>query len=117
MATIYLIQQVEWLGTNRYKIGSFIGEMVKYRQGTRFVIMMECKSDIESEVREQFRVKFKQVGPKDFEGNVKEMCSVVYDTISNVESNQRVPMDIDEVNPNNTLSNGMSNSILKYLRR
>lgn len=81
--TIYFIQPVELIGTNRYKIGRSKQSDLKrcktgYRKGTRFIRIAECtNSDIlEKNIKEHFNKKYKLVaGYEYFEGNEYDMIT------------------------------------------
>jgi hypothetical protein len=85
--TLYFIQPAELVGTNRYKIGcSATNDLVRcksYRVGTRYIMILECKSpfSIESEVKARFNTLFKRVAGKEyFEGDEREMIYIFYST-------------------------------------
>ena len=82
METIYLIQPLEFINTNTYKIGrSSKNDLSRckngYKPGTRFLCIFECTNSqiLENNIKKQFNELFKlSQGLEYFEGDEKQMC-------------------------------------------
>jgi len=74
---IYLIQPVELVGTNRYKIGCSNTPDLKrcnygYKKGSRYICIMECNNplELEKKIKDEFNKLFKLIGGREyFEGD------------------------------------------------
>jgi hypothetical protein len=89
--SVYLVQPAELIGTNRYKLGcSKKGNLDRckngYKNGTRYIIIMECENphNIETQIKQKFNIYFELVAGKEyFEGEIKDMIKVFYETVYN----------------------------------
>jgi hypothetical protein len=89
--SVYLIQPAELIGTNRYKIGcSKKGNLDRckngYKNGTRYIIIMECDDPytIEKQIKQQFNINFELLAGKEyFEGEIENMIKIFYEIVYN----------------------------------
>ena len=78
---VYLVQPCELVGTNRYKIGISKNNSLNrckngYKNGTRYLSIMECEDVLilEKNIIKKFNQKFKLIGGNEyFEGNELEI--------------------------------------------
>ena len=100
MGIIYLVQPAVLIGTNRFKIGCSSKSNLSrvrngYRNGTRYLHIMECDKpfEVEKVMKEEFNSKFNLIaGTEFFEGDeitIKRLFYKVY---------ERVIYDVDEDN-------------------
>ena len=88
---IYLIQPVELIGTNHYKIGCSSKNNLDrckkgYKTGSRFIIIMECNEPfiVEHEIKKQFTSKFTLIyGREYFKGNEQDLKKEFYNIVCN----------------------------------
>ena len=94
---IYMVQPVELIGTERYKIGysktpTINRVLTGYNKGTRYLYIEECKnpSQIEKIIKKEFKNKFKLIGGSEyFEGDeieIKKKFRMIVDRL-NIEKN------------------------------
>lgn len=68
----YLIQPVELVGTNRYKIGmsalSNLSRMKSYKNGTRYLCILECVDAlaVERQLIKAFNDRYKLIGGNEY---------------------------------------------------
>lgn len=94
---VYLVQPVELIGTNRYKIGcSAKNDLSRckngYKNGTRYITIMECTEPfkIESQIKSVFTEKFMLIAGKEyFEGNETEMKTNFFEIVTNYKSSEK----------------------------
>lgn len=94
MGIIYLIQPVELIGTNRYKIGCSRKDTLErintgYKKGTICVCICECKEPtiIEKELKNAFSREFKLIaGAEYFEGDKDKMRKCFTQIANNAET-------------------------------
>lgn len=109
---VYLVQPVELLGTNRYKIGcSKKNDLSRckngYKTGTRYIHIMECSEpfNIEKQLISVFNEKFRLIGGREyFEGNETDMITEFFKTVNSyIQSSRSVLQEnthIDTTNNN-----------------
>lgn len=97
---VYLVQPCELVGTNRYKIGCSnkptLDRVKSYKNGTRFILIMECKfpRKVESKIISEFNQKFKLIAGKEYyEGDENEMRELFYDTFNENLDTKRLMID------------------------
>lgn len=105
---IYLIQPVELIGTERYKIGMSGNPNLNrcingYKKGSRYICIMECNNPLilEKNIKRQFNKKFKLIAGKEYyEGNEKDMLNVFNNlVIEHYDKNSDdMDSDIDNLN-------------------
>jgi hypothetical protein len=91
MGILYLIQPVELIGTNRYKIGCSSKSNIDrvkygYKKGTRYLHILECDNafDIEKILKDVFNEKFTLIaGSEYFKGDENEMLELFYNVYKN----------------------------------
>lgn len=72
MPHVYLVQPVELVGTNRYKIGmsslSNLSRVRSYKNGTRYLCIFEKQNalDIERRLKQAFNRKYKLIGGNEY---------------------------------------------------
>jgi hypothetical protein len=91
MGILYLIQPVELIGTNRYKIGCSSKSNIDrvkygYKKGTRYLHILECDNafEIEKILKDVFNEHFTLIGGNEyFKGDENEMLELFYNVYKN----------------------------------
>jgi len=94
--SVYLVQPVELIGTNRYKIGcSSKNDLSRclngYNKGTRYITILECPEPfkVESQIIRVFKDKFKLIGGREyFEGDETEMRTKFIEIVDSYKLNE-----------------------------
>ncbi len=89
MPYVYLIQPVELVGTNRYKIGmsllSNLSRVRSYKCGTRYLCICECNDtrNVERRLINEFNVRYKRIAGNEYfqtddeKGMIKTFMEIV----------------------------------------